>query len=259
MRKPLVSVGGLHIPGDSLRGLELKLDELCADYGFPVDEEFKWSPGPDQWMHKGLVKERREEFLLDALAAGANSGAKAIVVIEDTNARKASAASKSHEEDVTLMFLERAHAALGFEEHAIIVFDRPGGNRKSEDEFLARCMARIREGSEFTKMDKLALVLATDSKLSRSLQLADVVTSCATAYIAGETKYSATVFEQGILPLLREDFGCKGGRGLKIHPDKRYGNLYHWLLGDRHFVRYQTGDPLPSNAFTSYQESPDEP
>jgi hypothetical protein len=41
------------------------------------------------------------------------------------------------------------------------------------------------------------------------------------------------------------DFGRIGGLGLKIHPDFRYANLYHWLLGDSHFVRYQSGYPLP--------------
>ena len=253
--RPLVSVGGLHIPGDRLRDLELKLDDLCDKAGFPKGEEFKWSPGPHHWMRKGLVEDARERFLLDALAIGHECKAQAIVVIEDIEAKKASEGSASHEEDVTLMFLERAQATLGPDDHALVVFDRPGGGRKSEDEFLARCMETIREGSKFTQLDRLALAIATDSKLSRSLQLADIVTSCSTAFVAGETKYSQRIFEEGILPLLREEYGCKGGRGLKIHPDLRYGNLYHWLLGDSHFVRYQLGDPLPRKQFTSYHES----
>ncbi|HZK50776.1 MAG TPA: hypothetical protein VFD47_04340, partial [Actinomycetota bacterium] len=62
---------------------------------------------------------------------------------------------------------------------------------------------------------------------------------------------------KGILPLLREDYGCKGGRGLKIHPDLRYGNLYHWLLGDEAFVRYEGGIDLPSKRFTCYRKSGD--
>jgi hypothetical protein len=210
-------------------------------------------------MHKGLIKGAREQFLLDALAIGRDAKAQAIVVIEDTNAAKVSATSASHEEDVTLMFLERAQAALGYEQHALVVFDRPGGNRKKEDEFLARCVERIREGSAFTQMDRLALAVATDSKLCRTLQLADVVTSCSTAYVAGETKYSSRIFEAGILPILREDYNRKGGCGLKIHPDKRYGNLYHWLLRDSHFVRFQQGFPLPSDSFNQYHDSPDRP
>jgi hypothetical protein len=255
--RSLVSVGGLHVPGDQLRDLELNLDALCEKTGFPKGEEFKWSPGPGQWMRDELVEAAREQFLLEALGVGAEANAKAIVVIEDTHARKVAKGSASHEEDVTLMFLERAQAALGFEQHALVVFDRPGGGRKREDEFLAQCMETIRAGSEFTKMDRLALAVATDSKLSRTLQLADVVTSCSTAFVGGETKYSRRVFEAGILPMLREEYGRKGGCGLKLHPDKRYGNLYHWLLGDSHFVRYQEGSPLPSDHFNQYRESPD--
>jgi uncharacterized protein DUF3800 len=255
--RSLVSVGGLHVPGDRLRDLERELDALCRKTGFPKGEEFKWSPAPGQWMREHLVEDARERFFVEALEIGAGANAKAIVVVEDIYAQKVARGSASHEEDVSLMFLERAQAALGFEQHALVVFDRPGGGRKREDEFLAQRMETIRTGSAFTEMDRLALVVATDSKLSRTLQLADVVTSCSTAFVAGETKYSRRIFETGILPMLREEYGRKGGCGLKIHPDKRYGNLYHWLLGDSHFVRHQEGHPLPSNHFNQYRESPD--
>jgi hypothetical protein len=57
--------------------------------------------------------------------------------------------------------------------------------------------------------------------------------------------------------MLRSDYGCVGGRGLKIHPDLRYGNLYHGLLDDEMFVRFQGGFPLPSSRFTAYRESAD--
>jgi hypothetical protein len=75
--------------------------------------------------------------------------------------------------------------------------------------------------------------------------------------VAGEAKFSPAIFEDGILPLLRTDSGCKGGRGLKIHPDFRYGNLYHWLLHDSHLVRYQSGISLPSKRCSCYRESAD--
>lgn len=157
--RSLVSVGGLHVPGDRLRDLEMRLDALCEKTGFPKGEEFKWSPGPGQWMRKELVESAREHFFLEALEIGAEAEVKAIVVIEDIHARKVARGSASHEEDVTLMFLERAQASLGFEWHALVVFDRPGGGRKREDKFLAQCMETIRTGSAFTKMDRLALPL----------------------------------------------------------------------------------------------------
>jgi hypothetical protein len=78
----------------------------------------------------------------------------------------------------------------------------------------------------------------------RCLQAADLITASVTAFVAGENKFSPPVFA-AILPLFPKDFGRIGGLGLKIHPDFRYANLYHWLLGDSHFVRHQVGSPLP--------------
>jgi hypothetical protein len=254
---PLVAVGGLHVPGESLRELEIDLDSLCEEVGFPQGQEFKWSPPPNSWMRSSLIEEKREAFFLEALGLAQNAGAKAIVVLEDTSKRKASRDSPSHEDDVTMLFFERAQSSLGPDDDALVVFDRPGGDRRTEFDFLERCIDRIRTGTAYTKLDRLALALATDSKLSRTVQLADVVTACSTSFVAGNTKWSSNIFNEGILPLLREDYECKGGRGLKIHPDLRYGNLYHWLLGDRDFVRYQGGEGLPSTRFTAYRNSGD--
>ena len=40
----LVAVGGVHIPSAQVRSLECGLDDLCAEAGFPKNEEFTWSP-----------------------------------------------------------------------------------------------------------------------------------------------------------------------------------------------------------------------
>lgn len=254
---PLVAVGGLRIPGDRLRELEVGLDELCATTEFPAGEEFKWSPGRRDWMYRNLREQARTDFFLAALNLAQNIGAAAIVVIEDTNKSRARRESKSHEEDVTTLFLERADIDLGHAESGLVVFDRPPGNRKRETEFLAGAIDRIRTGTAYTDFSKLTLALSSDSRLSRSLQIADVVTACTTAFVSGESNWSPPVFQGGILPLLREVSGCKGGRGLKIHPDFRYGNLYHWLLGDKTLWRGSIGTPLPSFQCTCYRESAD--
>jgi hypothetical protein len=186
-----------------------------------------------------------------------DAGATGIVVMEDITKRQADATAPSHEVDVTRMFLERAQSQLGPETHAVVIADRPGGGRKAETEFLAEALTSLRAGTSYTKLDRLALAVSTDSKLSRLLQLADIVISCATNFVAGENKWSPLIFRDGVLPMLRSDYGCVGGRGLKIHPDLRYGNLYHWLLDDEMFVRFQSGFPLPSSRFTAYRESAD--
>jgi hypothetical protein len=252
---PLVAVGGLHVPGDQLRDLERELDALCSDAGFPPGEEFKWSPKRNSWEYQHLTFDARDEFNLAALTAARGAGATAMVVMADTTKSKADASAESHEEDVACMFLERAQNHLG-REHAIVGWDRPGGGRRAETDFLTASLAALRAGTSYTKLDGLALTVATDSKLSRVLQLADVVTSCTTNFVAGEAKYAPRIFHDGVQPMLRSDYGCIGGRGLKIHPDLRYGNLYHWLLGDEVFVRYQAGVSLPHRRFTAYRESP---
>jgi len=73
---------------------------------------------------------------------------------------------------------------------------------------------------------------------------ADVVTSCVVARVSGESTHSPPVFDL-IKPLLRSDGHRIGGVGLKIHPDFVYANLYHWLLGDSHFHRFNIGFPMP--------------
>lgn len=254
---PLVAVGGIHVPGNRVRELELALDRLCSETGFPDTEEFKWSPGKKSWQYRELHDEQRDKFLLDALKLARDCEATAVVVIEDTNKRKATDQADSHEEDVTMLFLERAHNHMPAGDFAIVIFDRPGGDRRAETDFLATTLATLRSGTTYAALDRLALAVSTDSKLSRLVQLADIVTACTTSYVAGENRYAPKIFEEGILPLLRQEAGRRGGCGLKIHPDHRYGNLYHWLLGDDTLWKGQRGTSLPSSRFSCYRESAD--
>jgi hypothetical protein len=68
MMGPLVAAGAILVPGQRLRNLEIAVEKLCQNHGFPVDDplksEFKWSPGPRLWMRDNLVCERREKFFL---------------------------------------------------------------------------------------------------------------------------------------------------------------------------------------------------
>jgi hypothetical protein len=254
---PLVGFGGLHVPGEFVRGLELGLDALCVEFGFPEHEEFKWSPGPELWMRQNLVAEARTDFFTRAIALARAVDAKAMIMIEDKDRRNAGTAA-THEEDVVNLFLERANEDLLGGREGVVIVDTPSGSRADEDRFLGHCLATIQQGTPYVRFDRIALnVISTKSKLVRLLQLADVITSCTLAYIGGETRWSVPVFEE-IKTILRSDYGRFGGCGVKIHPDLRYRNLYHWLLGDSHFVRSQMGVPLPM-ASLPYAVSPIEP
>jgi hypothetical protein len=254
---PLVAAGGIHVPSESVRDLERKLAALCTEVGFPDGEEFKWSPDRRQWMYRSLKFDARERFFLTALAFAAEAGVTAIICINDTQKATATG-TQTHEEDVITLLLERAdHLLVSKGAQALVVVDRPSGNRAAETRYLAQRLETINTGTEYVSFERVALVLATESRLVRLLQLADLVVSCTLQYVAGEAKYAPAVFEQ-IKPLLRSDYGRIGGAGLKIHPDYRYANLYLWLCGDTHFVRFQSGYPLPLKT-RPYATSPAEP
>lgn len=255
---PLVAIGGIEVPDEVLGPLEKEIDQLCHEYGFPAGEPFKWSPGRELWMHDNLTGPRREEFLVGVLTLSQKNGAFVIIVVEDTKYDTATRAS-SHEEDVTTLFLERAHQQCERAgAHGIVIVDRPSGSRANEDEFLAGCLETLQSGTRYVRPDRIALnVLSAPSKFVRHLQVADVVTGCTLALVGGESRFSPTVFD-AIRPLLPLVLQRCGGVGLKIHPDYVYANLYHWLLRDQHFVRGGSGYALPTKD-RPYSSDPNEP
>lgn len=254
---PLIATGGILVKGDKVRALEKEVDNLCTiDYDMPQEEEFKWSPDRGSWFRQNLVEENRTQFFIEVLSLFKSADAKAIVVIVDMEARTATDAP-THEQDVTSLLLERVDNQLArMRSEGIVIVDRPRGDRGDEYKFLAGCLETLRSGTDYVSYDHIALnVLSTPSRLIRLLQAADVVTSCTLSAIGGEDTYSPPVFHE-IKDLLLKESGRYGGVGLKIHPDFKYANLYHWLLGDTHFWRYNCGNPLPLRAWP-YNAGPD--
>jgi len=242
---PLVAAGGIHVPGDEVRNLETALNKLCSTFGLPARAEFKWSPGRELWMHDHMTGDVREEFFVQTMQLAAGKGVRATVVVEDTHHDRATSAGTA-EDDVTTLLIERVHSSFRTARtHGILIIDRPSGDRGDENRFLSRCLDTIESGTEYVLPDRIAInAVSTRSELVRLLQLADVVTSCTTAMVAGESRFAPPVFTQ-VKELLVSHFGSIGGRGLKIHPDGRYANLYHWLCEDTHFTRDQVGWPMP--------------
>jgi hypothetical protein len=252
----LVAAGGILIEGKAVKNLEAKIGDCCKVAGFPANAEFKWSPGRELWMRTNLVDAARSQFFLDVLAAAQDHDATALVVIEDGQYKTATGV-KTPEDDVTRLLLERIHNCTpDSSDGCIVIVDRPSGGRADEDRFLSRCLESLQSGTDYVKHDKIALnVLSTPSKLVRLLQLADLVTSCTTALVSGESMYAPAVFEK-IKPLLDGFLDRIGGFGVKIHPDHKYVNLYHWLLGDTVLWRGNCGHPLPISG-RPYKKGPD--
>jgi hypothetical protein len=243
----LVATGGIEVVAEHLGVVERELDVLCTDgYGFPKNEEFKWSPNRKHWMWANLQGQQRSQFFADALQIASSHDVSACVVIVDASYEPATGSGLTPELDATRLFLERVDWRLRkSQEEGVVVTDRPSGGRRDEDQFLGGCIETLQDGTDYVKPDRVAVnVLSTPSRFVRLLQLADVVTSSVLAFVSGEGTYSPATVKL-VRPLLHSDSGRIGGVGLKIHPDLKYVNLYHWLVGDSHYWRSNTGHPLP--------------
>lgn len=228
--------------GGMAREIESALEQICKNAGFPRHEEFKWSPRRDTWMWSNLTGQDRERFFHSVLDTAADAGVDAHVVVEDTTCPRAIRSAPDSESSAAWMFLERAHVCLERTNvDGVIVIDTPSGARDDEARFVRNCYDILIAGTEYHQFSRFAInVVCGDSRHIRMLQLADLVTSCTTARIAGETRYSPAIFDR-IVPLLRVDDGRCGGVGLKIWPNE-YRNLYHWLLRESFYRRRASGD-----------------
>lgn len=243
----LLAIGGIHVPGDKVGSLENALHILCNSIGFPEDEQFKWSPGKkESFERKNLNDSSRIDFFNRIIGLASEHGVTATVVVVDSSKRCASRRSKSHEEDVTKLFLERCNNELGASgKIGLPIFAKPSGGSKDERKFVAECIEIIRQGTEYSDLKNMPLGIVTaPSKQMRVLQLTDVITSCTLSRVSGESQFSPAVFKV-VKPIFRRDGNRRGGIGLKIHPDYTYANLYHWLLGDTHWVKGSSGIELP--------------
>lgn len=79
----LIGIGGIFIEAGKLKSLSDNINKICSSYEFPPNEPFKWSPGRELWMRDNLKYDRRRDFFLELIKVAENSGAGAIVVIED--------------------------------------------------------------------------------------------------------------------------------------------------------------------------------
>jgi hypothetical protein len=241
---PLVGIGGVCVADTAVLPLEQELERLCNDVGFPSGEEFKWSPCRTTWMWKNLHEDRRLSFFQGVLTAASAHKATVTVVIADARYRHAVTTSSSVEADVTTMFLERTNNALrSARTFGEVIFDPPGGNRAGKRRLLNECLDTLTVGTRYVLPDRITNIRTEVSHNSRMIQLADLVTGCTVSYVGGGP-YSSAVFTF-VSPLLRRDGGRIGGVGLKLHPDLRYMNLYHGLLGDDVLWKGSSGVGLP--------------
>lgn len=253
---PLVGMGALGIPADAALGAGRALDALCTTTGFPPGEEFKWSPPPGSWMRSGLVGATREAFWFSVVDILRSHDCYALFVAEDQGRSPATNAQVSAELDATCLLLERIAQRLKRDHQtALVLTDRPSGGTSEENAYLGDLYSLLSTGTDFVSHEEISIVAATQSRLVRLLQAADMITSCLTAYVAGESTYSPPVASR-LLELLPAEYGRRGGASVKLHPDFCFLNLYHWLFGDEFYKHGNAGHPLPMAA-RPYNAGPD--
>ncbi len=250
----LVATGAIRVASERVRDANLSLDKLCGEAGFPPHQEFKWSPGRELWMHDNLVGNERRAFFNGVSEILQQNNVAVVVVIEDISCNRATTAA-SDEMDVTALLIERLeHQCVRTGLDALIIADRPSGNRRDEDKFLSACLETLQSGTDYVIPSHIIHnVVSTPSDLSRLIQAADFITGCTLAFVSGENVYSPVIFNS-ILPLLDREGGRIGGVGLKLHPDFKFMNLYHWLVSDPYYRWGGSGYPLPMMNYPYYHD-----
>lgn len=240
----LVAIGGISVAASQANELNLRLAEEClSKFGLPSDAPFKWSPPKKSWFKKNLSDEQRGELLKHVLTIVKEYDPSAIVSLCEL-ATSPLAGADTHEMSALLMVMERFHTSIGFADTGIIIIDRPAGGKTDEESYLTTCADIAASGSKYAQFKKLACpIVSMPFSLSRILQIADLVVSITTAHFAGRP--AAAEFFPYVLPLLKTLDGRRGGASVKIHPDFKYANLYHWLLEDEYLKKGSIGVPMP--------------
>lgn len=250
----IVSFGGVIISAEKLQPLEAKVNEIAERFGFPAGEEIKWSPPKKSWMRENLIGETRMSCVNELLTAVKENGVRVIVVSFDLG-RTTLQGEKAFQKIIDMVFERLAVHLAKLEKLGSIVSDRPGGGLKEDSAFIESFLERTTRGTSYAKPDRVPLnILTTPSHLVRHLQMADLVTGITTAMVAGQIKYAEAHFPLVREMMLQNALGYVGGTGLKVFPNE-LTNLYHWVLGERHFVKasFGGGYPLPHKSHAYYE------
>lgn len=240
----LLALGAVIFPEDKLRPYADAIMSLRNEHGIPAEVEMKWSmPGAGNYFRErgeaGLQDTIRKRMLEIALAHDVVG----CVVIADTG--RTWAQGSALEQQVLKYLYERVTGALRGD-RGVLVFDKPGGGHQEEDSWISGTLELTNYGTPYVKPDGIVLpVLTAPSHHHPHIQLADLLTGCVTAAVAGN-RYGMDLVGS-FLPLLhRNAFDTSGGTGLKLWPDALI-NLYFHVLGEDTFakVAMNAGFPLP--------------
>ncbi|MCK6081481.1 DUF3800 domain-containing protein [Microbacterium sp. EYE_5] len=249
----LLALGAVVFPEDQLRPFSQGMSDLRSAHSIPADVELKWSmpAGAANYFRQRDEPGLQDEVRRRTLELAAEHGGKAVVVVFDLG--RTTVQGRQAEAQVLKYLYERIVGALERTHMGVVVFDKPGGDHRAEDTWIAETLTLTNYGTEYVDPDAIVLpILTAPSHHHEHLQLADLVVGAVTAACAGN-RYGMQLVPS-LLPLLhRNALNTIGGAGLKVFPDT-LTNLYFHVLGEDTFwkVAGRNGYTLPSERAAYY-------
>ncbi|MEY2847622.1 MAG: hypothetical protein RI885_287 [Actinomycetota bacterium] len=249
----LVGLGAVIFNEENIQPFADSFRATYESFGVPHEVELKWSNSQGRNWYRDTKNTSIQTPLRQAvLTAAAEHAVKVIVVVWDLDGGVATAGGEGPEDAVVTFMFERISMQIeNSGQRGIIVFDKPGGDHRDEDDWLTGRSEMVRVGTDYVKPNAIVTqVLTAPSHLHPHLQLADLIAGSVTAAVAGNRHGLQLV------PLIEPLF-CRGihgipQTGLKLYPDN-LGNLHHWVHGAR-TLRHRSSRVTLPNKHWRYSE-----
>jgi hypothetical protein len=232
----LLALGAVAFNESRLQPYAERVQAIYDECGVPKGEELKWSSRKGNWFRSPPGSDVLTNVRQRCLQAAVDCEANAVVVIFDLG--RTSVQGQRAESMILEWLYERVSMMLSRPdpERALMVCDKPGGDHRAEDKWIASTLDLTNFGTDYVKPESIVLpMLTAPSHHHPHLQLADLVTGAVTAAVAG-VQHGLDLMPC-VQPLLhRNFFGGIGGTGVKLWPDQLV-NVYHWALGEGDYMR----------------------
>lgn len=251
----LVSLGAAVFAEDKLKPFTDSFYKCYDDLGVPRDVELKWSPGSrNDWFRENEKTELIAPLRRAVLASAAEHEARIFVVSWDLGAATTLRGQPAEKWVIQFLFERVSMMLENLEARGIVVFDKPGGDHRAEDDWLAGTRYLTDLGTEYVRANAVVIpILTAPSHHHPHLQLADLVTGSVTAALCG-SKFGMDLIPD-LIPMFHSNrWGFIGGTGIKLYPNS-LNNLHHWVLGEDTFTRGSGGVALPYSGFARYTEN----
>jgi hypothetical protein len=242
----LLGLGSICFADDHVKPFSEDFRTILDRHSVPPDVEMKWSSdSKSDWFRRFGKEDEVTEIRRELLTCARDHGARVHVVVWDMTAAPdcegVSPIDKAREflvERITFMLKT-------INEHALLLFDKPGGDLRTEDQWVRGAKDLTENGTEYVSADRIVgPPVPVGSHHHPQVQLADLVVGAVTAAVGG-SKYGLA-----LMPLIKPLFhtnsrGTIGAAGLKLFPDG-LNNLHYWLNDETDLFGHYGRTGLPS-------------